>query len=181
MIRKNNRRLYESIIRDVSKIVKRHLNENNDNNDNEINLVIDNSGSMYSPGNGYYEAIYAVIEDLKMQDIYFVNLYFMAGELSYPINLYLDKDTKDILKIILHNNSKTGGSNLDDVLIKLSRQNTIIITDNDALLCSHIINNKKVDTNIKNNVKFILFDDYNNHALFQRYYQKYNIISYKDV
>ena len=44
MLRKNNRRLYESIIRDVSKIVKRYLNKNNDNN---INLVIDNSGSMY--------------------------------------------------------------------------------------------------------------------------------------
>lgn len=178
MLRKNNRRLYESIIRDVSKIVKRYLNKNNDNN---INLVIDNSGSMYSPGNEFYEAIYAVIEDLKMQDIDFVNLYFMTSELSYPINLSLDKDTKDILKIILYNKEKTGGSDLDDVLIKLSRQNTIIITDNDALLGSRIIKDKKVDTNIKNNVKIILIDDYDNHALFQRFYQKYNIISYKDV
>ena len=110
-----------------------------------------------------------------------MNLYFMADELSYPINLYLDKDTKDILKIILYNKAETGGSNLDDVLIKLSRQNTIIITDNDALLGSRIIKDKKVDTNIKNNVKIILIDDYDNHALFQRFYQKYNIISYKDV
>ena len=105
----------------------------------------------------------------------------MTSELSYPINLSLDKDTKDILKIILYNKEKTGGTDLDDVLIKLSRQNTIIITDNDALLGSRIIKDKKVDTNIKNNVKIILIDDYDNHALFQRYYQKYNIISYKDV
>jgi hypothetical protein len=105
----------------------------------------------------------------------------MSDELSYPINLYLDKDTKDILQIILNNKAKTGGSNLDDVLTKLSKQNTIIITDNDSLLCSRIINNKEVNTNIKNNVKFILFDDYDNDYLYQRYYQKYNIVSYKDV
>jgi len=29
MIRKNNKRLYESIIRDVAKTVKKHLNEDN--------------------------------------------------------------------------------------------------------------------------------------------------------
>ena len=178
MIRKNNRSLYESIMRDVSKIVKKHLNENYNN---KINLVIDNSGSIYSYEDEYYETIYAVIEDLKMQNINFVDLYFMSDELSYPINLYLDKDTKDILQIILNNKAKTGGSNLDDVLIKLSKQNTIIITDNDSLLCSRIINNKEVNTNIKNNVKFILFDDYDNDYLYQRYYQKYNIVSYKDV
>jgi hypothetical protein len=63
MIRKNNRSLYESIMRDVSKIVKKHLNENYNN---KINLVIDNSGSIYSYEDEYYETIYAVIEDLKM-------------------------------------------------------------------------------------------------------------------
>ena len=39
MIRRNNRKLYESIMKDIAKTVKRHLNENDGGNIDERYIV----------------------------------------------------------------------------------------------------------------------------------------------
>lgn len=81
MLRKNNKRLYESIIRDVAKTVKKHLNESKVNNPNVFRNIsmstyrkwlntsddlvnqLKKQGELYQ-GMDFYEAAEIIEDDL---------------------------------------------------------------------------------------------------------------------
>ena len=66
-MRRNNKRLYESIIRDVSKIVKKHLNEVS--KEMTDNMLRKHSGDGDDPEEGYYGYGVWIIDGNGRKDI----------------------------------------------------------------------------------------------------------------
>ncbi len=90
MIRRNNKRLYESIMKDVAKAVKRHINESENKDDNDF-YILNNAV------NKFYEHL-----DSKKVKSYFKDEYDYDKILKTQNNINWNK-IKSLLKPIINN------------------------------------------------------------------------------
>lgn len=194
MRRNSNRRLYESIMKDIAKTVKRHLNEYeytvdldnedvsntyniNQKYDEEINIIFDNSGSMYTYYNYMWQILHYRLKAWKQnkKDILF-NFYYLSN-LSKPIQIdLLERDSLEKLEDIKYKMDKgeTGGSDIYDVIKEMGRTNTTtwILTDIEAI---YSIPFNKIHPVFLKNIEFWVFYDNSAPDNFQRIFKKYNL------
>ena len=199
MLRKknNSRRLYESIMKDVAKTVKRHLNEYeytvdldnedvsntyniNQKYDEEINIIFDNSGPMYIYYNYMWQMLQYHLKAWKQnkKDILF-NFYYISNLLK-PIQIdLLERDSLEKLEDIKYKMDKGefggfGGSDIYDVIKKMGRTNTTtwILTDIEAI---YSIPFNKIHPAFLKNIEFWVFYDNSAPDNFQSIFKKYNL------
>ena len=173
----NNRRLYESIMRDVAKTVKRHLNEYeytvdlDDENisntynidqtyDEQINIIFDNSGSMWKNFDYMWDILYNRLKVWKQnkKNILF-NFYYITN-MSKPIQIDLLGTDSLIEKLqdIADSNNTTGGSDIYNVIKKMGKTNipTWILTDTETI---YDIPYDKINKVYFSNLEFWLFGE----------------------
>ncbi len=171
--RNSNRRLYESIMRDVARTVKKHLNEDLDdenisttyNNidqtyDEQINIIFDNSGSMWKNFDYMWEILYNRLKTWKQnkKNILFNFYYITDMSKSIQIDLLGTESLIKKLQDIEDSNNTTGGSDIYNVIKKMGKTNipTWILTDTETI---YDIPYDKINKVYFNNLEFWLFGE----------------------